>query len=819
MNTERWPEIKTLLDQVLDLPPDEREPYLASHCQQDEELITELRAYLDLEDEAEELFETPIVDLIAGRPPEYRAGERIGPYRLDGEIARGGMGVVYKASRVQGGFHQEVAIKVLKRGFDTGDFVRRFRTEQQILADLDHPNIVRLLDGGATDDGLPYLVMESVEGTRLDAYRRVLRPDLQGLLELFLKVCDAVHVAHQHMVVHCDLKPSNILVTGEGEPKLLDFGIAKVLQQGTDGATQSLGLRLGTPPYASPEQARGEAVTSANDVYSLGALLFLLLTGRAPKAPDDPGAPLQVPSKVLEGARAASPDLELDDSYLEPNELRGDLDAITLKAMAADPDLRYSSAAALAEDLRRHLGGHPVKAQPYSWSYVFSRFVRRRRRELSIAAVILVLLLTAGVIALTQQIRAEAQETRALGIRDAYLELLEVYDPTSTDSAAEAVRTAMQELLANERFVPNEDQALIYDRIGRQFYRLGFFERGHEMVDRSLALRREDARTTPGELASSLNNLALFYLAEKDLDRAAELVEQALAIHAQHPDVDKLETYEITANLAGVYREQGRNEEAEARYRQAIAGYRSSEDAKPAELAKIVGGFGVMLYGAGRLEEAEPLLRESLELRRKVLGPTHEKVSTGLINFAAFLDARGKTNEAIAHYREALALREATFDTSNIKVASAAAYLGYALSGRGSQRDLEEAQSLLEPAIATSLQTQGPDHSDTLLFQTYLAGVLLRRGELQRTESLLRSILDRQATWKNTVNAWRIADARSLLGATLLAQGQRTAARPYLEGAAEVIAEARGEDARPAREAWERWGEWVGHQADTDHGA
>jgi tetratricopeptide (TPR) repeat protein len=179
------------------------------------------------------------------------------------------------------------------------------------------------------------------------------------------------------------------------------------------------------------------------------------------------------------------------------------------------------------------------------------------------------------------------------------------------------------------------------------------------------------------------------------------------------------------------------------------------------------------------------------------------------MNFAAFLDARGKTNEAIAHYREALELRQAIFDQSNIRVASAAALLGYALSGRGSERDLEEAQALLEPAIATALQQHGPDHSTTLVFQNYLAGVLLQRRDLPRAESLLRDLLTRTAAWQDTSDAWRIADTRSLLGATLLAQGQRQAARPYLEGAAEVIAEARGEDARPAREARERWGAWV----------
>ncbi|MCB1055298.1 MAG: protein kinase, partial [Acidobacteria bacterium] len=212
MTNQRWSEVKTLLDRALDLPPHERREFIEEHCGQDRELRSELEAYLELEPEVDDLFELPLLDLIAGRPPEYRGGERIGSFRLEGEIARGGMGVVYHASRVEGGFEQDVAIKVLKRGFDTGDFVRRFRTEQQILADLVHNNIVRLLDGGATEDGLPYLVMESVEGTRLGTYCAEAHPDLDQRLDLFLKVCDAVHVAHQHMVVHCDLKPSNILV-------------------------------------------------------------------------------------------------------------------------------------------------------------------------------------------------------------------------------------------------------------------------------------------------------------------------------------------------------------------------------------------------------------------------------------------------------------------------------------------------------------------------------------------------------------------------------------------------------------------------------
>lgn len=807
MTSERWPEVKLLLDRALDLQHHERLEFIEAQCGEDAELRSELEAYLDLEGEVEDIFELPLLDLIAGRPPEFRAGERIASFELEGEIARGGMGVVYHASRVEGGFEQDVAIKVLKRGFDTGDFVRRFRTERQILADLVHPNIVRLLDGGATEDGLPYLVMEAVEGTRLSAYCAEARPDLDRRLDIFLKICDAVHVAHQHMVVHCDLKPSNILVTPEGEPKLLDFGIAKVLQQGAEGATHSINLRIGTPPYASPEQMAGKAITTANDVYSLGGILFLLLTGRPPKPAGDPDEPPQVPSRVLAQDLRAPADQRGACEGLTVQAVRGDLDAITLRAMTWDPEQRYTSAAALAADIRRHRAQLPVEAQPYSWQYILGRFVRRHRRALTVSTVFLLVLGIAAAIGVFFQVQAQVQGTRARDLRDAYLEVIEVFDPTSNESKAEAARTAMERALASERFGDELDQATIYDRLGRSFQRLELYPEAQSLLERSLALRQGSPRTPPADLLASLNNLGSLLFSRGQKQAADELFERAEEVYRRHPDVDLATVNDLTSNLATLREREGDLEAAEILFRRVLDERNTLYGPRSLEVARALNNLGKVLYTRGNLDEAEPLYLESIAIRHELLDPDKPQLAIVLMNLAALYDARGDGDKAVATYRQALNIRLQTFNPDDPQVARTQASLGYALLGRAATGDLEEAQRRLEEAWQTHLDKSGPDHENTLVIQRNLAAVLLERGNVERAEGLIRDVVDRSEALGDR-SEWRVADARSVLGACLLAQGRYAEARPLLEGAAEIIANVRGEASRPAREARERWQAW-----------
>lgn len=389
MDATRWDQVKSVLGDALErAEAAERAAFLAQACAGDTSLRREVESLLEhtsdrLDVCAEELS---IGGLEATSPV---AGQRIGAYELVREIGRGGMGAVYLARRADEEFQKEVAIKLLKRGTDTDEVLRRFRAEREILARLEHPNIARLLDGGTTADGLPYFVMEHVVGARITDFCFANNLDIRARIQLFLKVCAALQFAHQNLVVHRDIKPANILVTADGEPKLLDFGIAKLVDptDETGDVTIAERQRL-TPAYASPEQVRGEPITTVSDVYSLGALLYELLAGRAPHRflTTNP-SPTELLRVVTED-EPARPSVAAVESNAA-HRLRGDLDRILLKALRKEPAERYRGAGSFAEDLRRYLDGLPVRARAATLGYRAGKFLRRNKRGVAIAAVLL----------------------------------------------------------------------------------------------------------------------------------------------------------------------------------------------------------------------------------------------------------------------------------------------------------------------------------------------------------------------------------------------------------------------------------------------
>ncbi len=379
MTPDRWKQVKEILDAALALPAEERMSLVSEACNDDVELRTEVESLLACDGQANEFLETAVRPAVQRSPveaqPEALAGARIGPYKVLSEIGRGGMGAVYLAERDDHEYRKQVAIKLVRGDVDSASVVRRFRQERQILAELEHPNIARLLDGGTTNDGVPYLVMEHVEGVPIDAYCEARNLSVDQRLELFRTVCSAVTVAHGKLVVHRDLKPGNILVTSEGTPKLLDFGIAKLLTPQPGSEHTVTGTLLMTPEYASPEQWRGGPVTAASDIYSLGVILYRLLTGRGPyRVASD------LPHEL--GRAICEEDPEPPSAAVVPQTRRwlaGDLDAIVLKALRKEPERRYGSAEELSEDIRRHLEGLPVTARKDGLAYRAGRLVRRNR--------------------------------------------------------------------------------------------------------------------------------------------------------------------------------------------------------------------------------------------------------------------------------------------------------------------------------------------------------------------------------------------------------------------------------------------------------
>lgn len=402
MSSDRWKRVNELFDAAQKLPADHWKKFLDENCHGDEQLKQEVQSLLSSFDEAGEFIQSPLIadpiEFLAEDDEPLSVHQQIGSYKIVKEIGRGGMGAVYLATRADELFQKFVAIKLIKRGMDTDDVLRHFRNEQKILGNFDHPNIARLLDGGSTENGLPYFVMEHVEGEPIDQFCDSRHLSITQRLELFQQVCSAVSYAHRNSVVHRDLKPSNILVTKEGVTKLLDFGIAKILQSeysGEKGSTAT-GIRLMTPEYASPEQAQGLQVTTLSDVYSLGVILYELLTGHSPYVLKNRTA-LEIARTITE-TQPLLPSSIVNASDVR-RRLRGDLDNIVFMAMRKEPHRRYQYVDQLSEDIRRHLQGLPIIAHKDTFTYRTTKFIRRNKIALSIALVTLLsFAITAGFI-------------------------------------------------------------------------------------------------------------------------------------------------------------------------------------------------------------------------------------------------------------------------------------------------------------------------------------------------------------------------------------------------------------------------------------
>jgi len=516
--SERWQQIKAILAEALEeKSPTARVTLVANRCGEDSELRREVESLLDQTTGGLENFAGKASAPLRRDQTSLDPGRRIGAYAIIRELGRGGMGVVYLAERADGVFERQVAIKVLKRGTDTDEILRRFEAERQILARLDHPNITRLLDAGTTDDSLPYVVMDYVVGKPITQYANEKRLLVADRLKLFRSVCSAVSYAHQHLVVHRDLKPSNILVTENGEVRLLDFGIAKLLSDAeTGGADMTItALRVMTPQYASPEQIKGEPITTLSDVYSLGVCLYELLTGERPykltrKTSDELSKAIcelepERPSTTV-GRADGSSRLQGPSSKM----LRGDLDNIVLMALRKEPARRYASVEQFSDDIRRHLEGLPVRARKNTFSYRATKFINRHKVGMA-AALLVLLTLCAGVVATTIEARTARRrfnEVRKL----AHSVLFDYHDaiaalPGSTKVRERLVKDALEYLdnLSNEA---GNDVSLLHE-LATAYEKVAAVQGGVATSSHGTALTSSNLGDTKGAIESLNNALAI----------------------------------------------------------------------------------------------------------------------------------------------------------------------------------------------------------------------------------------------------------------------------------------------------------------------
>ncbi len=756
---QRWARIEEIFHFALERPEEERDGFLTRMCAGDAALEHRVRALLAAEEQAGPFMDAPIAR-VGGNPDAPDDEKLIGPYRLVRPLGAGGMGEVFLGVQEGEDFRRYAAIKVVREGVGP-DFADRFARERGILAQLAHPGIARFLGGGATDDGRPYYVMEHVEGERIDRYadRRVL--SVRERVELFRQVCLAVQHAHANLVVHRDLKPGNILVTPEGAPKLLDFGIAKLLTDDREDVTRT-GFRLATPQYAAPEQLRGDPVNTATDVYALGVLLYESLSGHRPfsiaqatarAVESEPEAPVLPSVAVTRFGSRVAPDG--DEETVTPEDvsgkrrsdpgalrraLKGDLDNIVLKAMRFDPAGRYVSAAAMADDLERYLTGQPVRARADSLGYRASKFVRRNRAATAVGAALAVTLVGASFATLAQNREIRAQSERVSEERDRALEvrgfLLESFGAAGELGVAGDSLTIRQVLdgqaaQIEERYADDaETRAEMYHVLADGYERLGVVEEAELWAERAVELRRSlPVDGADPELARSLGLLGWIYHQRSLLGPAESHLRESLGIW-EEIGTDSVGLARALNDLSGVLMTTGALDESEEKAREALSIRHAIYPPSDRAIAITANNLANTLQAKGQPGDALELHEESLKALTAGLGPEHRRTMLARRNVAIMYSVTGDHERAKQTSRELVAIHERRGDTTGEEAARAYGSYGTALAFSGA---LAESKAPYMRALRLARERLG-DHVFTAESLRSLLG--LYRAQGRRTEAL-----------------------------------------------------------------------------------
>jgi serine/threonine-protein kinase len=867
-----WERLEPTLAAALDLPIDERRGFLATALPGDERLLHLAEGLLAIDAQPPGALDHSAAELLATDPDAplapsdsdslatdlARLGQPLGRYRLLRMVGRGGMGTVYLAEREDGEYRQVLAIKILRSDRIDGELVERFCAERQILADLDHPYVARLFDGGTTREGSPFLVMEYVEGRPIDRYCEESSLSLEQRLRLFCNVADAVGAAHTKLVVHRDLKPANVLVTPDGRPKLLDFGIAQVLSAEAEDVDPG-GRRLLTLLWASPEQITGQRMTTAVDVWGLGLLLFKLLTGRLPC--EDPQERLRSPARPAMPPSETLRVLEAEGSGQAPDfgvplrrarrRVRGDLDRIVGRALRHEPEQRYGSVREMAQDVRSYLGGYPVQAGPQGLLYRTGKLIRRHKLATAAVATSVLGLFAFSLLSLNQaralrreRDRVLVERTRAEQTADFLMGMFGELDAGALEPrplrgnslrVGELLDLAMAKVDTLDGQPDLQSVALL--ALARIYTSRGLWEEADVALRRALALRRAALGPDSDEVTEALFHQADLEFLRQNYQEAEPLFREVLERRRASLDEDDLAVAEVEQDLGNTLLSLSELPEAESLLRSALRKRSARLGEESALAAESLSSLGVLLAAKGDYAEAEEIFRRTVALNRRLLGD-HLVVARELNNLAATLWYRGAVAEAVpfqreaiemtrqvagdqhpdlsgftgtlalmlyelerydeaeSQYLESIAQREAAYGRDSPRVATALCNLGllYYSTGR-----YDESLRLLLEGRAISAATLGEDNPATASCDTTIARLHLARGEVHEAASVAEKAL---AALRRTLpeGHWRTAYAQAILGAAWSAGGSPAEAEGLLEPALQAVRDQRGRGSRQARD-------------------
>lgn len=783
----RWSLIDELFHEASRLPASERNAYVREHAAEDLTLIAEVEALLAADAESHALLDAP-------KPNDLPPGMRLGPYALERILGSGGMATVYLARRADRQFDKRVAIKLVHQGLAAALSGGRFEVERQVLARLEHANIARLLDAGLNEFGQPYLVMEWVDGVTLDAWLARDRPTINRRLDVWLELAGAVAYAHRNLIVHRDIKPSNVLVGADGAAKLVDFGIAKLLEEGDAGQTRTTYL---TPRYASPEQLRGEPATTATDVFGLGLLLCEMLTGVHPFERAEKG-----PTQIA----------QLSDRFnapVIPASLPQDLAAIIRMALRPEPERRYASAVEFSDDVRRYRRGLPVTAQPETFTYRMRKFVGRHRTAVAAAVLMIAVVATAvGLVIRQSRITAAERDRANLEARktdqiNVFLQgMLSAADPTrdGRDVRVVDILDRAGERVSRELHEQPEIEAGVRSTLASTYQSLGVFDVAVTHARRALELRRQALGPSDPSVAKSLLDLGDALFERGDYANAESALREALALLDQLGLGETLNAADGERFLGEVLNETERYSDAETSHRKAIALYRRLITQDDERVARALNDLAVALGNQQKLADAEPLHREALAIMRRVHGNEHLEVAQTLHNVAGVLDSQGRLSEAEPLYREALAIEVNVLGETHSKVVLTRTSLANLF---WLAHDYTQAETFARAALDGGGKSLPGGHPLLAYAHIVLGQTLTDAGRPAEGEPHLRAALTmRRASLPP--DHWLIANTESVLGGCLTAIGRYEEAERLLTGSYQKLRADRGADNDKTRDARRR---------------
>jgi serine/threonine protein kinase/Tfp pilus assembly protein PilF len=822
LTPERWRVLSPYLDDALAMTGDDRATWLAGIESRDAVLAAELEHLLAEHESLQHSgfleHSTPVGPFAAGM--SSLEGQVLGAYRLVSLIGEGGMGSVWLAERCDGRFEGRVAVKLLNVALVGRAVAERFRREGSFLAKVTHPHIARLIDAGVSPSGQPYLVLEHVDGPSIDRYCDDKGLGIDARIALFLDVLEAVAHAHANLIVHRDIKPANVLVSVDGDVKLLDFGIAKLVdddsRRGDSGAagastlTQEAGAAM-TPQYAAPEQVSDGPVTTATDVYALGVLLYVILTGQHPF-----GAAVRSPATLIRAIVETEP-RRLSEVVVggsgTPEErahhaarrgltvirlqrtLRGDLDTIVAKALKKNSSERYLSVSALADDLQRFLRHEPISARADTPWYRTARFVRRHTRGLAATAAFLVVLI--GMTAFytnrlaTERDRAQREAVKALRVSEALSGLLRGADPIANPATPDGLTVTGLLDSATDRAEKEladlpDAQAEIFTIIGRMYRRIGMYDKAQHMLERALVSGRAAFGPDHASVAETLNDLGALAAEKGDYQTAAASLESALTIRRRIYGAEHTSVANTLAELGRIYQDQGLNARAEPIHREALAIRRKLLGDDRGETAVSLSDLASVLRLNGDLDGAEALLRQSLEVNRKTRGDAHAMTATTLHDLALVVGAKGEKAAAESMFHTAMDTHRKALGETHPLVAVTLNSLSRVLYDQGRY---DEAAAALQSALAIARPALGNEHQLIAIYTINLGSVQLARGQPEAAEPLIREGLRIRLLSPHMVpnrrrilpeDDWTIGATTSLLGASLTALGKYSEAEVVL---------------------------------------